>query len=548
MLEQCLVALEELTSSARAVELEDRIEFSFSANQLSIERCNLQGLLDLDAAVLAIDDEREESWAEIASAQNAQCTVNLIKSKFIESVIGRVDGASNLFFLSLQSFEEWMDTLPPPFSAEHPFNRSDKTVLWLNGIDQVYVGECLSVVPPHNRPDVLFSDGSYDLPSDENIRAQVHVLSDYSVRIEPVHFRLPNEAAEEKHLKSLFGLYQQVLASCLVKEFYSQDRVVISGIKRITTNLVSPDVEIKLDKILLLEESVRWVYAERVETRLLLLMDRLSLDLPDENYLLPSLFSHLHSALEQAQWRYEFVIKDRKEAHAKELADLQKDVKAASDGYSSSANELVSGLLKDVLSSIFILSIGLLSRLAGKDEFLQSDLFGLLSKGLAVYLVAGVIIRVAIGHQGLSLALNDLMYWKNVTRNHMSEKEFKGHVQGRTQPYKRLYCWSVLGVVVIHLILALFVLSMPSAFTSKKIAPESQVTQELANQPASQLEMGTAGQSGEKPTVASKVNVDSALDQDADVSPEEVARGVKEAVVDDHFMKCSGQVKLATDL
>lgn len=535
MLEQCLAALEELTSSGSTVELGDRIEFSFSANQLSIERCNLQGLLDLDAAVLTIDDEREESWAEIASAQNAQCTVNLIKSKFIESVIGRVDDASNLFFLSLQSFEEWMDTLPPPFSAEHPFNRSGKTVLWLNGIDQVYVGECLSVVPPHNRPDVLFNDGRYDLPSDENIRGQVHVLSDYSVRIEPVNFRLPNEAAEEKHLKSLFGLYQQVLVSCLVKEFYSQNRVVISGIKRITTSLVSPDVEIKLDKILLLEECVRWVYAERVETRLLLLMDRLSLDLPDEHYLLPSLFSHLQQALEQAQWRYEFVIKDRKEAHAKELADLQKDVKAASDGYSSSANELVSGLLKDVLSSIFILSIGLLSRLAGKDEFLQSDLFGLLSKGLAIYLVVGVIIRVAIGHEGLKLALNDLMYWKNVTRNHMSEKEFKEHVDGRTRPYKRLYCLSVLGVVVIHLILALFVLSMPSAFTSKKIVPEAQVAQEFANQPASQLEMGTAGQSGEKLTVAPNENVDSALEQDAGVSPEEVEGGVKEEVVDDHY-------------
>lgn len=466
MLKQCLAALEELKSSGNAVELEDRIEFSFSANRLDIGRCNLQQLLDVGAAVLTIDGDREESWVEIAGAKHAQCVVNLIKKKFIDRVIGRVNDAENLFFLSLQSFGEWMGKLPPPFDAEHPFNKSDKTVLRLNGVDKVYVGERLSVAPLHNCPDVIFINRGYDLPSDEDIRAQVHVLSDYSVRIEPTNFRLPDEAAEEEHLKILFDLYQQVLASCLVKEFYSQDRVVISGIKRITTKLVSPDTEIKLDNILLLEKSVRWVYAERVETRLLLLMDRLSLDIPDEHCLLPSLFSHLHSALEQAQWRYEFVIKDRKEAHAKELADLQKDIKSACEGYSKSANELVSGLSKDVLSSIFLLSVGLLSRLAGKDEFLQSDLFGLISKGLAIYLVVGMIIRVFIGYQGLRLALNDLLYWKNITRNHMSEMEFKTHVNDRAKPYKKFYCLSVLLVFFIHIILALFIWSMPSFFDS----------------------------------------------------------------------------------
>ena len=536
MLECCLTALEKLTSVGRTVELEDRIEFSFSANQLNVNHCNLQELLDSGTAVLAIDGDREDKWGEIAFAQNAQCTVNLIKNLFIESVIGHVDDASNFFFLSLRAFEEWVSALPSPFHAEHPFNRSDKTIIWLNGIDQVYVGACLSVVPPHNRPEVLFTGGSYDLPSDENIRAQVHILSDYSVRIEPAHFRLPDEAVEEEHLQIFFDLYQQVLVSCLVKEFYSQDKVVISGIKRIKTGLTSPGAEIKLDKILLLEDSVRWVYAERAETRLLLLMDRLSLDLPDESSLIPAIFSHLNQALEQAQWRYEFVIKDRKEAHAKELADLQKDVKAASDGYSRSANELVSGLLKDALSSIFILSIGLLSRLAGRDGFLESDLFGLLSKGLAVYLVIGVVVRVTIGYQGLSLALNDLMYWKIVTRNHMSHKEFKEHVESRTKPYKRLYCRSVVGVVAVHLVLALFVWNMPSVFTSKKHEPRAQVAQGLANpanQTVRQSKIGRAGKSGEKPMVVPEDSVDSVLEHCAGISPEKVeVVGLQEALVD----------------
>lgn len=515
MLVHSIAALEELASIADMVELDDRIEFSLAANQLNIERCDLQGLLDIDVAVLNIDGEREDSWQEINAAQYAQCRVNLMKSAFIEKVIGSIDDATNFFFLSLDSFEKWLSSLKSPFHAEHPFNKSDKTILWVNGIERGYIGECLSVIPPLNRPEEIFAEKSYDLPADADIRAQVHVLSDYSVKIDPAHFRLPDEAVKEKPLKIIFDCYQQLLASCLVKEFYSQDRVVISGIKRITTGLISKNVQVNLRDIILLEESVRWVYSERAETRMLLLMDRLSLDLPDGSCLLPAFFSHLNQAFEQAQWRYEFVIKDRKEAHAKELADLQKDVKSACDSYSSSANELVSGLLKDALSSIFILSIGLLSRLAGKANFLESSLFGLLSKGLAIYLVVGVAVRIAIGFQGLRLALIDILYWKNVTRNHMSKKEFKEHVDGRTKPYKKLYCWSVYGVLVIHLFLAIFVWNMPLLFTTEATALKTQAIDQSGNM----LEVGEAAM---ELTPRTKLNLNPPQDHGSNILSEKV--------------------------
>lgn len=512
-----LRAINKLQNISRPTELEGRIEFVFSALDLSLDGCDFQYLLDNDVAVLTIEGDREDEWSAIHGAKHAECIVTLDKTVFIDFFLSKIDGASNLLFFSIDAFQTWFSSLPSPFDASHPFNRSGKTVIWLNGLDDTYSGTCLSILPLEAPPESVFERDEIDLPGDESIRSQVHVLSDFTVKIEPVRFRLPDIAADEECLKPIFDCYQELLVSCLVKEFYTREKVVVSGIKRITTALSNDEFEINLKQLLVLEECVRWVYAERTETRLLLLMDRLSLDLPEGSSLLPSLYSHLLQALEQAQWRYEFVIKDRKEAHAKELAGLQKDVKAASDGYSGAAHELVVGLLKDALSSIFLLSIGLLSRLAGREGFLESQLFAVLSKGLACYLLIGVIVRVAIGYQGLSLSFNDLMYWKDVTRNHMSKNEFQEHVTVRTRPYKLLYHQSAIGVFIVHLLLALFVWNLPDLFTNSSGSENSvlmeaqgkkvdQVALKMMDQVPSVVTQITATQDSEKIINANEIS------------------------------------------
>ncbi|WP_067867157.1 hypothetical protein [Neptuniibacter marinus] len=483
MLAGTLEALSDLRSISDVTELEDRVEFTFAAADLDCANCDFKALMDEGILVLTIDGDRAEEWQDIAAAPYGSCNVNLFKNEFIDSQLNRLPNSTNLLFFSIDFFKEWLQDLPSPFDANHPFYRSDKVSVWLNGVDEAYVGEHLSILPVQENLNVEELNAyEADLPPDESIRAQVHVLADYSVKIQPSCFRLPDSAFGQECLSYVFACYQELLVSCLVKEFYSRDKVVVAGIKRITIALSGEGAVEGIESLHRLEKCVRWVYAERTETRLLLLMDRLSLDLPEDNGLLPSLYPHLEQALEQAQWRYEFVIKDRKEAHAKELAELQKDVKSASDGYSESAHDLVSGLLKDALSSIFLLSIGLLSRLAGRDSFLESELFAALAKGLAAYLVISVVIRVAVGYQGLRLSWNDLLYWKNVTRNHMSADEFNEHVEARTDPYKRLYRFSVMGVFVVHLVLACFAWNLPAVLANNSSSVDSVSSEKVGKQ------------------------------------------------------------------
>jgi uncharacterized protein YjgD (DUF1641 family) len=465
-----LDSLLSLIAVANPTDLEDRLELSFNLKDLRSITCDLSEWLDSEVLSLTIDDDLSTSWVEINGAhESAKCVINLLKKEFIEKVLKCDLSVSNFVFFSTKSFLEWVNRLKSPFDATHPFYKNQKNLIWVHSLEQPYIGSNLSIIPLNFSKDRFFSSYSDDLPCDQEIRSQVHFVSKDSVMVEPVRFKLPNEALQVDTLKPFFRFYEMLLGACLVKEYYSLDRVVVSGIKRLTLSL-SPDLErnLSIENIGKLEEAVRWVYGERTETRLLLLMDRVSLDLPESGSLIPGIYSHLTQALEQAQNRYEFVIKDRKEAHAKELAELQKDVKSATNSFSSATNDLVSGLLKDALSSIFILTIMLFSRLIGKDDIFEQNQVSWLFYGLAAYLMISVITRIFVSKKGLKLSLEDLNYWQDTTRNHMSENEFKSHVDSRTKPYQSHYCQSALGIFSIYVVLALFVCWLPSLISKQK--------------------------------------------------------------------------------
>jgi len=285
-----------------------------------------------------------------------------------------------------------------------------------------------------------------------------------AVIIDPSRFYVPYKPDVDSALKPIFYWYWMSLAACLVKEFYDERKVVLTGIRRISLSLVDGDID-DGSAIKALEMAVEWVYLERAETRLILLMDRISLDLVEGGPLLPSLFACVAPALEQAKYRYEFVIKDRKEAHAKELADLQKDVRAATDHYSRLTNDLVSGLLRDAISSVFILSIILFSRLVGTTS-IQTDGIKFLFWGLACYLALSLTVRLVYSCQSLKMTKDDLVHWRDAVRNHMSREELEGHVNGRCRRYEKMYLQASLTVTFIYIALISIVVFMPKFLMS----------------------------------------------------------------------------------
>lgn len=455
-------------SDVELSELPDRLEITVNVGNLRDTKADLSSWLNQDIIGVSVDKDPVDSWKEIFEyPDNCECFINLVKSRFIEVILQPKANAGKFVFFSLNNFEEWLKRIGTPFSVEHPFNIHDRTVLWVRGVNSAQIGSKLSVVPLDDYDDYFFDTASLDLPIDEDIRSQVHVVSNSMVVINLEGFRLPDESINVEYLKPIFRQYEELLASCLVKEFYSEDRVVVSGLKRIQLSIGDGHRDVDIEDIEQLESAVRWVYQERTETRLLLLMDRLSLDLPERCNMLPNIYIHLVQALEQARSRYDFVIMDRKEAHAKELSDLQKDIKTATDNYSKTANELVSGLLKDALSSIFVLAIGLFSRLIGRDGVFESFSVKWLFYGLGLYLIMSASVRIYIGLKGLNLSLEDLKYWKDALRNHMSESEFSKIVYERTKEYKKLYNRSAFGVGVIYIVLSVAMFCVPTVLAAE---------------------------------------------------------------------------------
>ena len=462
-----------IEASTQISEFEGRLELSITAGAAQEIACEgLNRWLQEGVITLSIDGDNCDKWEELSDAlEDLQCWVVLQKASFIKQRWSCESETEQFVFFTTDGFMKWLDQHASPFSASHPLYKQKKTLIRLNDLDSAQEGEFLSVVPLDYAEQLTSAPGN-DLPCDEDIRSLVHFVSKESLNVDPSRFRLPDSAMDIECLRPIFWCYEKLLVSCLVEDFYSIDRVVVAGIKRLTLRLCAEETA-DLEKLIALEQAVRWVYAERPETRLLLLMDRISLDLPTEQALIPSIYSHLDQALEQARYRYEFVIKDRKEAHSKELSDLQKDIKTATDGYSRSANDLVTGLLRDALSSIFLLSIGLFSKFIGNTDLLDERFMGWLFKGLCVYLIVSIAVRAVVGWKGLALSLQDLKYWKNVTRNHMSCDEFDSHINKRTKPYRRLYIYSAFAVTLIYfalVALVAFVLHMPTYFTTSSQA------------------------------------------------------------------------------
>ena len=345
-----------------------------------------------------------------------------------------------------------------------PFHQRKRNLVWVRGLDQCHRGHALAIIPLGHEGDIDFSSSFHALPSDTAIRSQVHFLSNNPVRVDPFLFRLPDTSFDTVALKPLFVCYEKILGACLVKEYVSEDSVVVSGIKRLNLSLYKDNNQnAQLSDIKVLEKAVCWVYDERSQTRSLLLMDRISLDITENGSFVPELYRHLGQALRQAKDRYEFVIKDRKEAHAKELSQLQKDIKVATDSYSAATNDLVCGLFRDALSSIFFVTLMLFPRLIGSKDILQGGLGIWLFYSLAVYLLVSVFIRIYIGLNSLKLSLRDIYYWQDTTRNHMSKSEFRKHVCSRTKPYQEHYCYNAMWIVSIYIVLAVLLFLAPEA-------------------------------------------------------------------------------------
>ncbi len=495
--------------SKKIDEFDDRIEFCFCASKMRefyVENIENPFFNDI---ILRWDGEKQDSWSFLEKLPNEKkldLKAIVSKDKLIKSFPNSLnnEGVKQYFFIKEDFFKaNFLELVKKNALLDSsPLYQNEKTIVWLGFSELSIYSDKLIIKDVITGVDCDFvSSDSIKLPSNEQVKSQVHFIGQDQYKCDLSRYRLPESCIVNELTTPIFEGYEKLLATCLVKEFISEEKVIISGIKKLSLELASNDSTFDKANISILEKAVSWVYEERTEVRILLLTDRVSLDIPDGSALLPSIYTHLERAIEQAKDKYEFVIKDRKEAHAKELADLYKDIKTTTDAYSKSAGELVSGLLKDALSAIFVLSIMLFSRLIGKEELLNGDNIHWLFKFLAIYLIVAPIVR--IGFEWFSLGLNkkDLLAWKDTTRNHLSHRELKDIINSRVVKHRRFYIKGASTVIILSLMLSIFAWNLPNIMSSPTKASGNITHKDLLkfyekNRPLLIGPQGTKGETG----------------------------------------------------
>lgn len=333
---------------------------------------------------------------------------------------------STFLFVSLDCFYTWLDKLDP-FVKNSDFDPdfSGPVTFRIQGLKNSFGGPSLWVLPVDGiAPEINESS----IPESADVRGLIHINTDKAVNIFPRGFALTWGDIDSHEAKNLRYQSAKVLSVCLAQELKHIDgniEITLKGTKRIAlplTNCTEIPSSIFLEQLV---EAVKWVYAEKPETRLKLLMDRLSIDItPDQTFLM-GMECFLSDAIHQAKDSYDFVILDRKDAYYKELREIMKDMKSQADLYASKTRDLVASLARDILGVIFAVGFTFFGKFdpSKLNELLVSTHLALFLKLLSGYLLVSFILQLSIHWTDVKLSELESKSWLSVLRNYTTKAD-----------------------------------------------------------------------------------------------------------------------------
>ena len=370
----------------------------------------------VDTAELGSDTFDDEPWRLIFG-----------KSPLAQKMSVR-DDENTLIFFSPEGFMDWARRIDPfqfPGGSEPDLARP--TTIRVNGLTAAFGGPLLWVLPPTEQaPDVPANK----LPAQSDVHGLIHTNAVKPLRVCPSAYALTWGDIRSAAAKPLVRLSASVLAACLVQELKHTDGgydATLRGTKRLLLPLYDSSEEVSADALPLLAEAVCWVYEERPETRLRLVMDRLSIDIEEDQTLLAGVEKYLKVALQQARDSYTFVILDRKDAYHKEVRELMKDMKSQADLYATKVRDLVNSLTRDVLGVLVFIGFSFIGKFDQKNiqTLLESTELSLLVKFLAGYLVLSCVLQFSSHIQDARLAYEESRTWLDVLQHYSSRADKK---------------------------------------------------------------------------------------------------------------------------
>jgi len=196
-----------------------------------------------------------------------------------ECTSNREEGVHVGFFALRSSFREWLEHLEP-FSPSCPLCLYPKLLVLVNGLAEPFATASCEFVGTLNSSEPSASR-RHSMPSDQVVRQCLHVLCSDDVVFWPERFSPASGSFRSDCAKSLLSASESVLSACLATTYGKNGRVGLKGIKHHDVPLAADrqSGSVTEESVSQLAELVSWAYAEKRETRLRLVRDRLSLDL-----------------------------------------------------------------------------------------------------------------------------------------------------------------------------------------------------------------------------------------------------------------------------
>lgn len=430
-------------------------EFNQNVRQILEDLKQIVAQYHLTGLYLQMDDI-DEDWSNTSfegSISNWHLSIGNKKELLESSGEPSVDVETFLFFSKDYFVEEWLTKA----SNINQLESKKPKKIFVDGFELMFGGPRIAIIPLAKMKEELPSEWlkSTKLPDQEKIHKTVHFITSEQNDFSPENFLITWGDTDNDLAKIFHVLSAKALLRTLVQEYYNDQKVILYGKKRLETKIstLNENVDfIKKKDIDTLYQIVTWCYAKEDETtRILLLIDRLTLDIDQEKSLLHAVPNIIIKAYKEAESRYKYVILDRKVEYTKELADLQKDISSIADKYAVSTNEYASGLLKDILAFAFILTVGVIAKKFIDDKLLFSHEAELLFKAFSIYLFISFSLRVThfliVIYQFEKLTIS----WKEIVRNHMSETELRAYVSTALQSVKRSFKAIVWIVSIIYI-------------------------------------------------------------------------------------------------
>lgn len=416
---------------------EESFRLMVSGSRLSKEQASLlREIADICISSLntqvKITSQQETIYLEDGDTPNLgeEWSLLFAKKGLAEKLSNTSQSSQNVIFFSESRFSEWLEGLDPFLKKGGSFEPDfdSPITIWVGGLRKAFGGPSLLVLPLGDQePSAPSAEG---IPDSLAVHSLVHTNSAGSnIQISPRGWAITWGDLEAPSAKLLLRLSCLVMAASLANSIEHENNTIkvhIRGIRRHTLNLWNSNIELPwriLHKNL--SSAVIWIYAERPETRLNLLLDRLTLDLNPSECYLSCLQRHVDKALKQAEDSYAFVILERKDAYYKEMRDLMKDLKSQADHYAAKSREITSSLLRDFLGILVFLAFSFIGRFNRNDlnELLASDEFSFFVKIISIYLAISFFLQALSHIRDDHLTSIESESWAQVLRNHISASD-----------------------------------------------------------------------------------------------------------------------------